>query len=220
MGTKKTDAEPTTEEKAEAAEESALAFNAAVVTAATGIGTMAQHTPADDDLPDVLAIIQDMRRSLGELEAILVARFGKTYGNVSGELADGRRFEMYRTKDRKEWDHDGWKRDARREVAEKLAERYVDPETASDDGTYPDVVLIDTETGEAVELKRVLQETMLAIQEVHGAAPPKTTALKKYGLYGADYSTSTPGVWRFSTVAATTPTAPAPTTTEKDSTDA
>lgn len=156
----------------------------------------------DDPAPAHVAAIQDAIAALRDLERDLAIALGKNLGAAQGELPDGRLFVLKRAQDRVAWDHDDWKRDARRAIAQGLSERYTD--LGGDGGA---ALVLDQETGEVVNLGRVLQEAMAAIQNVHGSAAPKSTSLKALGLYASDYCTSSPGGWNFRAT-------PAPTTKE------
>lgn len=161
----------------------------------------------DVELADAIATIQDLRARLVNVERDLATALGKRSGKTVGTLPDGRQFKLDRATDRTAWDHDEWKRDARRVIAGSLSERFIIH-------SHDDAALVDTASGEEVTLGRVLQEAMTAIQEVHGATSPKSTALKGLGLYASDYCSSTPSGWRFSAVKPTPKTDTTPTTEE------
>lgn len=154
--------------------------------------------------PAHVAAVQDAIASLRTLERDLAIGLGTELGAAQGELPDGRLFVLKRAQDRAAWDHDEWKRDARRVLAAQAADHYrmMDPE-----GEVVEAVLFDPGTGEQVTLGRVVQEAMTAIENVHGSAAPKSTALKALGLYASDYCTSSPGGWTFRAT-------PRPTTTD------
>lgn len=162
------------------------------------------------DQAAAVALVKDLRQRLGQVESGLAETLGKAEGQMAGYLPDGRQFTLKRTADRKEWQHDEWKRDARRVIAQSVAERYEVPNDSAED------FLVESATGETVALGRVLQEAMIALQNVHGSAEPKSTALKPLGLYKGDYCTSSPGGWILNAIAPSTPE----TTTDKDTTDA
>lgn len=152
---------------------------------------------AADGLPEAVALVQALRKSLGVVEADLVRALGRSAGKHSGELADGRAYEVTRGGDRTEWRHEEWKHDVRREVVADLRRRYiVDTEGAPD---LTEVCLVDAGTGESMTIAAALHTAMTLAQEVHRAGPPKSTALKPLGLYAGDYSTTTPGPWRMTT---------------------
>lgn len=147
----------------------------------------------DQELADYIAAIQDIRSRLGGVERELTTALGHRLGKVTSYLTDGRQFELGRSQDRKEWDHDSWKRDARRAVIKAAME--------GKEG----LVLMDTETGEAVDnLAAVLYQAVTQAQEVHGSTAPRSRALKLLGLYASDYCTSTPAGWRFTALKPTT----------------
>lgn len=153
-------------------------------------------------LADSTALVQDLRYRLGLVERDLAVALGKREGKIVGALSDGRQFTLDRSSDRKEWQHDDWKRDVRRAVVTQTI------------GGHPFVV-VNQETGQEFPLANLLQAALAEAQEIHGAQAPKSTALKTLGLYASDYCTSTPGGWRFAAVK------PTPTEdTTKEPTDA
>lgn len=166
------------------------------------------HSAELEPIPQAgaIALVKDLRQRLGQVESGLAETLGKAEGQMAGYLADGRQFTLKRTQDRKEWNHEDWKRDARRVIAAQVEDRFL----IDEDGVYGRV--IDTTTGETVTLGRVLQEAMLAIQNVHGSAEPKSTALKPLGLFKGDYCTSSPGGWILNAIKPSTDT----TTKEND----
>lgn len=168
----------------------------ALIEAADQVDTLlVGGLPHPTELAQIVASIHDQRARLAQVADFLTDRLGKEAGAIQGNLPDGRQFTVKRTADRKEWQHDEWKRDARRRIAQDLASRYV-PQSDDD----PVAAIIDTETGEEVTMARVLLEAMAAIQDVHGSTSPKSTALKALGLYASDYCTSTPGGWRMNVI--------------------
>jgi hypothetical protein len=178
---------------------------------ATAVEAVEEWRDASADLEpvnqaDAIALVKDLRQRLGAVEQDLAATLGKAEGPIQGNLSDGRQFTLKRTQDRKEWDHDGWKRDARRAVTAKVL---------ADHG-LPSVAELVDDQGEVTEvaLGRVIQEAMTELQNVHGSAEPKSTALKPLGLFKGDYCTSSPGGWILNAVR------PTETATEKDTTDA
>lgn len=138
---------------------------------------------------DLVALIQDLKARLGLVEAQAVMTLGKSAGAIQGNLSDGRQFTLKRAADRTAWDHEEWKRDARRAIVQAHAGSRL---------------VIDTDTGEEAPLARVLQEAITEAQEVHGSTAPRSTSLKRLGLYANDYCTSTPGGWRFNALKPTT----------------
>lgn len=149
---------------------------------------------ADDTqgLVDTVALVQDFRRKLADLEADLVAVAADALKgrDLQGNLFDGRQWKLHRTADRKAWDHDDWKRDARRAIQLDLDRRY---------GETGD--LVDLKSGEAMSLGQVLQVAMAEIQEVHGSTAPRTTALRRLGLSPDDYCETKRGSWKLDTIA-------------------
>lgn len=163
---------------------------------------------SDDELLAALAAVHDALPRIRAMEQDLAAALGKRQGVIQGNLADGRQFTLKRTQDRKAWDHDDWKRDARRVIVRAATARYAN--------TEGDDALVDLETGEATTLGAVLHGIITQAQEVHGSTQPRSTSLKALGLYAGDYCESSPGGWKFDAIAPK----PTETTTEKDTTDA
>lgn len=162
--------------------------------------TVAARGMDSQALADAVALVQDLKYRLGLVERDLAVTLGQREGKIVGALSDGRQFKLERSSDRKEWQHDDWKRDVRRAVTQQ----------------HSALEVIDPATGETWPMAPWLQVRLAEVQEVHGAQAPKSTALKPLGLYASDYCTSTPGGWRFTAVKPTTPTEDTP----KESTDA
>lgn len=144
----------------------------------------------DDELLATLAAVHDALPRLRDMERDLAISLGKRLGKVTGNLADGRQFTLARTADRKGWDHEDWKRDARREVVRGITDHIQITED-----------LVDVRTGEVVALAALLHEAVATAQEVHGSTAPRSTALKRLGLYATDYCESSPGGWKFDAIA-------------------
>ena len=157
---------------------------------------------------DAVALVKDLRQRLGNVEADLATTLGKAEGNHQGYLSDGRMFTLKRSPDRKSWNHDDWKRDARRVIVAQTLERLEMPRTAH---------VWDPDTGQEhpTPLAVVLQEVLTEAQEVHGSTAPRTTALKRLGLYATDYCESSPGGWTLNAVKPTEPTEPTTDTTQE-----
>jgi len=153
---------------------------------------------SDDELLAALAAVHDAIPRLRDMERDLSVALGQRLGTVQGNLADGRQFTLKRTQDRKAWDHEDWKRDARRAIVQ---------------GVPKGLVLLDEDTGETQPLAPTLHVLLAEAQEVHGSTAPRSTALKRLGLYAADYCESSPGGWKFDAI---TPDPKPETTTEKD----
>lgn len=166
-----------------------------------GGATEAMETPA---LTDAAALVQDLRKRLGDVERDLTVALGKREGKCSGELSDGRLFTLQRSSDRKAWDHDEWKRDVRRAVVEKVRT----------DLGLPKVATVLDVTGEltTLDLAAPLYQAVAEAQAVHGAQAPKSTSLKALGLYASDYCESSPAGWRLTV----TPKSDNPTTTTQE----
>lgn len=169
---------------------------AATTTDAEKDPTLAADALADQELAGYVALLQDIRHRLGLVERDLTTALGKRLGKTVGSLADGRQFTVDRMADRKEWNHEDWKRDARRAVVQKTLE----------DLQLPKVVQILTEDGEvtSLDLAAPLYQAITEAQEVHGAQAPRSRSLKALGLFATDYCTSTPGGWRFNAIKPTT----------------
>lgn len=145
-----------------------------------------------DVLAETVAWLQDLRRDLGTAEAYVSRELGRMIGCPDViTLADGRRAEVLKGKERKAWDHEAWKRDVRKAVL---------------DAEGIDGALLDVATGEAVDVQALLAK----VQSVHGSAAPKVTALKPLGLAADDYCESVPGPYSVRI------SAPATTTTEQE----
>jgi len=156
---------------------------AAVQARVEAMGRAVPHATQDrletlnaGDLAGAVAVVQDLRRDLAELEASLVRAIGRDEAAPKvGTLPDGRTYEIVKGKDRKGWDHETWQRDVRRQVLSGLT----------------DVTVVAVESGETVDVAALLA----AVQAVHGAGAPKTTSLKALGLAPDDYCESFPGPW-------------------------
>lgn len=146
---------------------------------------------SDDELLAALAAVHDALPRLRDMERDLAVALGQRQGSIQGNLADGRQFTLKRTQDRKAWDHEEWKRDARRAIV-----RHTTDEMGS-------TIQVLTEDGEVQEfdLARLLHLAVTEAQEVHGSTAPRSTALKRLGLYAGDYCESSPGGWKFDAIA-------------------
>ena len=136
-----------------------------------------QATAQDDQVASFVAWVQDTRRALAELETQATDYAGRNLTvSREGVLSDGRRYVLKRGQNRKAWDHDGWKHDARAAVikGEGLPAEVVDPET----GTF-------------INLYTLLEK----VQEVHGSSAPRVGVLRALHLDPDDYSETTPGRW-------------------------
>lgn len=145
--------------------------------------------------------LQDVIARLRDVEAAATRRLGQAVlggQERTGTLADGRPWTLRRTADRKAWQHDDWKRDARKAVIGQVA-----PQNAG---------IIDWDTGEERDLGPFLYEVAAAIQEVHGSTAPRTGVLKALGLDPGNYCETVRGNWKVDTM-------PASTTTETTTTE-
>lgn len=126
----------------------------------------------------LVARVQELRRQLGAVEATATRWLGLSATiPKTGVLPDGSTYEVKRGANRKSWNHDGWKHDAREQVLARagLAGHEV----------------VDTETGELVDLQTLLTW----VQEQHGSTSPRVTELRKLGLDPDDYCETFPGLW-------------------------
>lgn len=127
---------------------------------------------------DVIAWAQDMRRLLSSVEsnatrwAALSTVLGKT-----GEMPDGRTYEVKRGANRKAWDHDGWKRAYRAHVI-------------SETGATGGEVVVPS-TGEVVNLYDLARD----LDAATGSSAPKVTVLRKVGVDPDDYCETSSGAW-------------------------
>lgn len=142
-------------------------------------------------LADAAALVADLRKRLQDVELSFAGTIGRREGKIVGTLSDGRQFKLERGSDRKEWDHEDWKRDVRRTVIASLPKG---------------LLILDEDTGETQPLGPTLQVVLAQAQEVHGSTAPRSTSLKALGLWVTDYCTSTPAPWRFSAIAPKTTT--------------
>lgn len=145
----------------------------------------------DGQVADDVALLQNVRHRLQMVELDLTAALGKRVGRTVGNLSDGRQWKTERSADRKEWDHDGWKHDARRAVVDATLEEF--------GTTHLDVVDMDGEVS-ALALAPLLHNAITMAQEVHGSTQPRVTNLRALGLVTTDYCTSTPGPWRLNVI--------------------
>jgi len=150
-----------------------------------------------DVLAETVAWIQDTRKALGEAEGYVARELGRMDGCPEIiELPDGRRAEVMKGKDRKEWRHDDWKRDVRSAVLEQVTATWSDaPEVLTEDGEVA-----------TLPLAQIVTTAITNAQAVHGSAAPKVTALKPLGLSADDYCSTFPGPYsvRISAPATTT----------------
>lgn len=157
--------------------------------------TLQAHVDASADLEPIdqaaaIALVQDLRKRLGQVEQDLAITLGKAEGQHQGNLPDGRQFTLKRTANRTAWNHEDWKRDARRKIIANAM-----PDDA-------DLIVVDSSTGETVDnVRAILYEAVTEAQEVHGSTAPRSTALKRLGLYATDYCESSPGGWKFDAIA-------------------
>lgn len=130
------------------------------------------------DLAQLFYDVQAARIALHGLERDLEGQLAKAL--MEDELqAGGLRVERRRARDRKQWDHDAWKRDVRAKAIRKHG--------------LAGVQALVTKDGEALEAAGVLHELLAAVQDVQGAGAPKVTGLRGLGLDAMDYCETSPG---------------------------
>lgn len=148
-----------------------------------------QHTDALDyaALADTVAWLQARRTELAEAEAYVARELGRLEGCPDSiTLTDGRRADVMKGKERKEWRHADWQRDVRLAVIRQAG--------------LADTSVVNLDSGEEVDVQALLAQ----VQEVHGSSAPKAGAagtdakapragLKALGLSPDDYCTSYPG---------------------------
>lgn len=169
------------------------ATNLTDYTLADAVRYLTEHVKAQD-LVDTVAMIQDLKRTLGIAESFVARELGyltqaEAQQAKTGLTSDGRPYEIKRGSIRKAWDHDGWKAQVRRAVI-----------VAADAGGA-----VNPSTGEEVDLYGLLASA----QEVHGSTAPKVKALKALGVDPDDYCESSPGPYAVSIQQ----NSPSPTTT-------
>jgi len=143
-------------------------------------GLMASCTdPEATDLAELFVTLQDARKALQALERDAELACAKA---MLSDLAETPtlRVERSRATDRKAWDHDEWKRDVRAKAVQAHGLKGAQA--------------IITEAGEELPAT-VLWDVLATLQNAHGAAAPKTTALRALGLDARDYCESSPGAW-------------------------
>lgn len=135
--------------------------------------------PQGTDMAELLDIIREQRTKLYALE-------GQVEEACARALLDDMtttptlRIERHRTTDRKAWDHAGWQRDVRAKVLQAAGLKGAQGVLTADGEVVPASVLYDL---------------LAQVEQVHGSAAPKTTALRSLGLDARDYCESSPGRW-------------------------
>lgn len=170
------------------------ALNETDLTVADATRYMAERL----DLPALagtVALVQDLKRRLGLLEAYLSREAGHVAVEVDlprkGVLPDGRPWELRRGKDRKGWDHEDWKRDVRQKVVEAAL-------------VGRSRVLVDPDTGEELDVTPIVFQAVQNAQEVHGSTAPRVGQLRALTLDPDDYAETSPGTWGFTVTPPTT----------------
>lgn len=127
-------------------------------------------------LARLLFDVREARTALYQLEQDLEGTTAKAL--MADELqGEGVRVERYRSRDRKEWDHETWRRDVRAKVLRRH-------------GALKAAAVV-TADGEPLDVD--LYALLADVQDVHGASAPKVTALRQLGLDAADYCKTEPG---------------------------
>lgn len=125
----------------------------------------------------LVARVQALRRTLGEVEAIATRWLGLDATiPKTGVLPDGSTYEVKRGQNRKSWQHDEVKHDVRAAVLKRA-------------GCPAD--LVNPETGELVDVQGLLTW----VQEVAGSTAPRLGNLRALGLDPDDYCEVFPGLW-------------------------
>lgn len=132
------------------------------------------------DLAAVAADMQDARRRLTQLEGLVARAAGQVRHERHGELPGGGVYDLRRGAIRKAWDHDGW----RAKVLNLTLDQHQ---------VHRDTEVVNTETGEPVDVAAIVQ----AVQAAHGSTSPKVSILKGLGIDPDDYCEATPGPWTF-----------------------
>jgi hypothetical protein len=138
--------------------------------------------PQGTDLAELLAALQDARKTLQGLERDAELATAKAMLDDYAETPT-LRVERHRATDRKAWDHDAWKRDVRAKAVQAAGLK----------GCH--IVLPTGELLDGTAANEVLYGLLDTLQAAHGAAAPKTTALRGLGLDARDYCESSPGAW-------------------------
>lgn len=132
--------------------------------------------PQAADLAELFYDVQAARIALHDMERELEGQLAKAL--MADELHTGTlRVERTRSRDRKAWDHDGWKRDVRAKLLRHHG--LLGAQVVSADGELLDAGKLHTLLADA--------------QDVHGAGQPKVTALRGLGLDAMDYCETSPG---------------------------
>lgn len=130
------------------------------------------------DVAQLLYDVQAARLKLHDMEREVEGRLAKA---LMGDQVDGNglRVERRRSRDRKEWDHDAWRRDVRAKVVQSCGLKGAQG-----------VVTAGGEVLPADVLWRALQ----TVQDVEASKPPRLTQLRGLGLDPEDYCSTSPGV--------------------------
>lgn len=156
------------------------ALRAAVQTLADALPALTEGC-TDPEARDLAMLLHDVRTAREALHALERGLETQTAQAMTSDqaLAEGLRVDRSRATARREWDHESWQRDARRQVLRSRG--------------LLGVTLVSAD-GEPLDLS--LSDVLADVQAVHGATAPKSTALRGLGLDVRDYCQSTPGAWR------------------------
>ena len=146
-------------------------INKQAASSATGGGIDALSW---EEATRVLADLREAMTTLSQIDAALVRHLYLTGPHGDIEVEGVGVVKVYRTNDRKDWDHDEWKQDVRAAILEERAIA----------GS-----VVDTASGEVIDLYDLLEQ----VQNVHGAQAPKVTALRALGLNPEAYCDERPG---------------------------
>lgn len=144
-------------------------------------GLLAECTdPEATDMAELLLAVQSARIALQALERDAEAECAKA---MVGDYAETPtlRVERSRRAERKTWDHEAWKRDARGKVLRKH-------------GLLGAQAVIDAQ-GEMLS-PAAFAEALTELQGVHGSTAPRVTQMRGLGLDPDDYCERTPGSWQ------------------------
>jgi len=136
----------------------------------------AADDPQGLGLARLLMDVREARTALYGLEQDLEAATARALMADEAE-GEGVRVERYRSRDRREWDHETWQRDVRAKALRKHRAMKV--------------AAVVTADGEPVDVD--LYALLADVQAVHGAGAPKVTGLRQLGLDAADYCRTDPG---------------------------
>lgn len=135
--------------------------------------------PQATDMAELFDTLARLRKRLQAVERDTELALAQAMVDDYAETAT-LRVERSRGADRKAWQHDEWQRDVRAKTLRKLGLAGAQGVLSADGEVLPASVLYDA---------------LAAVQAVHGAAGPKSTALRALGMDVRDYCESSPGAW-------------------------